>query len=170
MALDIGAHVGLWARVLASSFEQVHAWEPVFHDILKLNVANLTNVTVYPVALGNLNGIVGFHKATENSGNSRIAPTINAAVAIHRLDDLWNPDTDGISVADFIKIDVEGYEHAVIQGAELFIKASKPVMVVEQKTGNSERYGLKTGAAIELLESWGARVAWEMSGDFCMVW
>lgn len=169
IALDVGAHVGLWTRVLAASFERVYAYEPCFYDLLSINVGSCSNVIVRPFALGSMNGIVGFHKVLENSGNSRIAPTMDMAVTMHRLDDI-SKDAHTPARADFIKIDVEGYEYAVIQGAERFIQAHKPVMVVEQKKGNSERYGFKTGAAIELLQSWGAKVQWEMSGDFCLTW
>lgn len=171
VALDVGAHVGLWTRVLAASFEIVYAYEPVFYDILSLNmVPRFKNVAIRPFALGNMNGIVGFHRVLENSGNSRVSPTMDVAVNMHRLDDIVKDPDQAHSRADFIKIDVEGYEYAVIQGAEQFIKNSKPAMVVEQKKGNSERYGFKTGAAIELLQSWGAKIQWEKSGDFCLTW
>lgn len=169
IALDIGAHVGLWSRVLAASFDYVYAYEPIFSSILSLNIEpRFRNVVIRPFALGNINGVIGFHKELDNSGNTRVSSSTDVEVEIHRLDDITRDQPP--SSADFIKIDVEGYEYPVIQGAELFIKACKPVMVVEQKKGNSERYGFKTGAAIELLESWGAKVLWQMSGDFCLSW
>lgn len=171
VALDIGAHVGLWSLALSSYFSAVYAFEPVFGELLRANLTNSCNVRVSEVALGNVNGVVGMDIVTENSGNTRVCTTVSGPTEIvnmHRFDDV--AASLGIVHSDFIKIDVEGYEHDVILGAENFIKSCKPVMVVEQKPGNSERYDRPQGSAVELLKSWGAREAWSMSGDHCMRW
>lgn len=167
-ALDIGAHVGLWSRVLAYYFQQVIAFEPVpehvacFHD----NLADLKNVELHQIALGAVAGPVKIEITPENSGNAHIGKGANGiTVPLERLDDLGLPPS-----IDFIKIDVEGFEEAVIRGGEQLIRKQQPVMVVEQKLGNAEKQGFKTGGAIILLESWGARIKWKRSGDFCMSW
>jgi FkbM family methyltransferase len=191
VALDIGAHVGTWSLALASYFGIVHAFEPVFREFLRENTEHCPNISIYEFALGNEDGVIGMDVATENSGNTRVVPptkglpegwtpgnsyhrppssveSCKPIVTVHKLDTI--AESRGIEYADFIKIDVEGYEHDVILGAEKFINACKPVMVVEQKPGNSERYGRPRGSAVELLKSWGATEVWSMSGDHCMRW
>lgn len=179
LALDIGAHVGLWSMHLAQKFKRVEAFEPLpLHvECFRLNMAGLKNVSLHTLALGSLNGIAGVMPVPDNSGNARVVFECKdggaggdgtVVVNLHRLDDLAR--ARNIPGANFIKIDVEGYEYEVIVGGEDFIKTSRPVMVVEQKPGNAERHGTKTGAAIKLLLSWGAKVVWERSGDYCLEW
>jgi FkbM family methyltransferase len=172
-ALDIGAHVGLWTRVLAHHFDFVMAFEmlPMHVECLRKNVEGMVNVTVCePTALSNGRGMIGIQIEGGNSGNTRVSPAISqsdATVEMQLLDEVINPS--GLEI-DFIKIDVEGYELAVVEGGASTIKRCKPVMVVEQKPGNAERYGCKTGEVLDLLKSWGAKIEWEMSGDYCLRW
>ena len=174
-ALDIGAHVGLWSMILSRQFEEVHAFEPVPIHLacFKANLYDRRNVHVHPVALGSQNGIVSLNIEEANSGNTHVTPmgTKSAdpfAVNVHRLDVLVSEM--GINKAQFIKIDVEGYELEVVKGAEKYIRDCKPVMVVEQKRSYSNRYASYDGQVIELLKAWGAQVMWTMNGDYCLKW
>lgn len=170
IALDIGAHVGLWSLILATQFEIVHAFEmcPTHFECLKLNTLPFTNVMLHAVALGGGNGDVKVHVEVANSGNTRVAscPTSLGPVVKMLPLDSYFPD----EIVDFIKIDVEGYEEKVVIGGVQLIKRSKPVMVIEQKPGHAERYGSKTGEVLDLLKSWGARILWSRSGDHCLSW
>lgn len=128
--LDIGANVGL-NSIMFSQYAEVHAFEPVFHDILTDNVKGL-RVHVYPFALSNCKGsrdifiedtvdgqcnygATSFHLA---SGESRV-------VSIERLDDIMQ---DPVA---FMKIDVENHEYEVLQGALELILKNKPVICIE---------------------------------------
>src|SRR6185436_1480025 len=51
--------------------------------------------------------------------------TASADVAMKRLDDF------GIANCSFIKIDVEGHEEAVLDGASALIAAQRPVLMIE---------------------------------------
>lgn len=174
LAIDIGAHVGLWTRVLAAHFEQVVAFEPV-HDhalCLEMNCLGLKNVRlVTSCALGSGVGVVTVVPTKGNSGNAYVsldALAVHPPIVTQPLDDCIEKDQH--SSVSFIKVDVEGYEYEVVLGATSVIVASKPVMVVEQKPGHAERYGRKTGEVLDLLKSMGARIVWEKSGDFCLTW
>jgi FkbM family methyltransferase len=176
-AIDIGAHVGLWSRVLAKHFRWVHAFEPLKAHLncLQANVADTSgNVLIYGnIALGSMMHAHSLIEVKENSGNTRLATireavTEGSGITVYRFDDLWEADI--YDPIDFMKIDVEGYELEVVRGAEQAIKRNKPVMVVEQKKGNAERFGFKTGDVIDLLRSWGANVRWVRSGDYCLTW
>lgn len=177
-ALDIGAHVGLWSMILRKHFKKVVAFEPMpklqecFKQNLGDNLLPKGNVDLYGCALGSRAQVTRLNITKENSGNCHIDPKYQGGVIthpdeltiVHRLDDLIYPDIS------FIKIDVEGYELEVLRGAEMTIKTHRPVMVIEQKPGNAERYGFGQTEAVELALSWGARIKWIKSGDYCLVW
>lgn len=167
-ALDIGAHVGLWTRQLAPHFDRVIAFEPVPEHIAcwERNTEDLHNVDLQEVALGEKQGVISMNPAPDNSGNACVQPGSSVLVNMWPLDRLISAGR----AIDFIKIDVEGYELFVIKGGEATIRESQPVMVVEQKTGNAERYGQSQFAAIELLKSWGAQVMNVKSGDYVLKW
>jgi hypothetical protein len=71
---------------------------------------------------------------------------------------------------DFIKVDCEGYELFVLKGAEKTILENKPTIVVEQKTGNGQRYGLGEKDAVSYLKELGMVQKSVMSGDHIMSW
>ena len=171
VAIDVGAHVGTWTRVLASYFNEVHAFEmcQMHRDCFRLNCGDLPNVELMPLtALGATTGWVGFQPEKDNSGNTRVSPdgSLGTQVPMAPLSWFYTPHQQ----IDFIKIDVEGYEMQVVKGGESLIRSCRPTMVVEQKPGHAERYGTRTGEVIDLLKSWGARTMWQKAGDFCMRW
>jgi FkbM family methyltransferase len=168
-ALDIGAHVGLWTRPMAQVFGKVTAFEPMpeLAACWLANTATLRNVELRQVALGAVDGTIGLVNAIENSGNAHVASGDQVADFMVSVTPL---DEQPLDPVDFIKIDVEGFEHAVVRGGERTIRDNRPVMVVEQKPGNGRRYGLSDTAAIDLLTGWGARIAWVRAGDYCLIW
>lgn len=163
-AVDVGAHVGLWSIKMAMTFETVVAFEPVpeLQACFAENLKAFPNVRLEPFALGAVVATVDIQLPADNSGNGYVVP--GSSFPIKPLDD------HEIGEIDFMKIDVEGGELAVVKGAEKTIRACRPVMVVEQKVGHGARFGHSDTAAVELLQSWGARVAWVRSGDYCLVW
>jgi FkbM family methyltransferase len=166
VALDIGAHVGLWTMILAKHFQMVHAFEPVqqLRKCWELNTEHCNNVIVQPVALGECFSVVGMEYTPDNTGNSRIDNSGGVQVPMLTL--------DGLSIAgiDFIKIDVEGFEYNVLCGAEITIRQQRPVVLIEQKPGNAEVYGRKRFDASALLELWGMKLLWDKAGDRCYGW
>lgn len=167
VALDIGAHVGLWSRVLASHFDKVIAFEahPDLAEIWRMNMADDMTAVLHNYALSDGYDKLKIQYTADNSGNAHIADG-GLEVQSFPLDEVFK-DCEPI---DFIKIDVEGFEKFVIMGGGMLINRAKPVMVVEQKPGNGSRYGLSDTAAIDLLVSWGARVDSVKAGDYFMVW
>jgi len=171
-AIDVGAHVGLWSRVLSHYFTNVLAFEPVPDHIecFKKNIDTLIkkNVVLIPMAAGSDKGTVRINPVVDNTGNARV-DNIGIEVEMVKLDNVISTSQLPGHV-DFIKIDVEGYEYDVVKGAEQSIKRNRPVMVIEQKPGHAKRYGLHDRAAVDLVLSWGAKLAWERSGDYCLTW
>lgn len=170
-AIDVGAHIGQWSRNMAKDFGYLFAFEPVpdYADCWVTNMVGMDNAVLYREALGEKPGTVSLKCGTPGShGDTFIAPEseANAAkgVPIRALDSL------GLVAVDFLKIDCEGYELFVLKGAEQTVRRDKPCVIVEQKPGKAQAYGLGETDAVELLKSWGAKPRAVMSGDFILSW
>lgn len=159
-ALDIGAHIGAVSVYLSRKFERVIAFEavPSTFDFLRRNTSELANVepmqmAVGPVAdqiyithypkHGQLSHVIG---SKEEPKTVQLGPIPQVAI-----DDL---DLDDVS---FIKIDVEGFELPVLQGARKTIERHRPLLLVEQAGNDEKHYGRPANEASTFLESIGMR-------------
>jgi FkbM family methyltransferase len=127
VAVDIGAHVGLMTRQLAKRFTYVYAFEPDPDNFacLAANTKRLPNVEIFNVALGAKDGKVGLlHDLHGNSGNIQVTDQAKG-FPMTTLDSFRLVD------AGLIKIDVQGYEPFVLEGAAATIHAHAPVVIVE---------------------------------------
>jgi FkbM family methyltransferase len=163
LALDVGAHIGMWAVQLAAVFDRVHCFEPHPDSLAALrdNVAGL-GVMVTGCALASRHGLACLESAGLGAHITASGLTSGTWVEMRRLDNF------GFRDVDFIKIDVEGFETFVIQGGEETIRRDRPVIVLEQK--HESRYGLARDAPVTILESWGATIEWKMKRDYCLRW
>ena len=136
--IDIGANIG-YNTLMFSDYGYVHAFEPVYHEIVKINVKNnnLKNgVHVYSFALSNerkfsniyLPNIEHSKNGLLNYGGTGLTASDTAIpfpVPCERLDDVYS------GTPSIIKIDVEGHELQTLQGAINTIKKHKPMLMVE---------------------------------------
>ena len=133
---DIGGHVGTWSVPMAQykDTEMIYAFEPnekVRECFVENTLPFKDKVKVFNVALGNEAGFAWLDIEEENTGNTRIwidDETPLKTVEVRTLDSFELKDID------YIKIDVEGFELPVLQGAVKTIKESKPFIHVEMKT------------------------------------
>jgi FkbM family methyltransferase len=160
-AIDIGAHVGLWSRVLATKFAKVTAFEPVKDnaDCWRRNLAEHANADLVQAALADRRGELRMMVPDNSPANAHISEQGEWHSAL-KLDD-WFLYTE----PTFIKLDAEGYELPIIKGAEQLIRRARPTMIIEQK-GHPRRYGFCERAAVKLVQKWGAKVVKEITGDF----
>lgn len=180
-AVDAGAHCGLWSMQLAKRFQKIEAFEPVaehracFEENLQGNMMPpsvlfadpravlLKGVRLHPCALGDHEDMIRITTEPTSSGDSRVDG--KGDIPMHTLDSF------GLRDVDFIKIDTEGFELFVIEGAEETIKRCRPVMVVEQKGHGMKYFGFRQEEGVELLRSWGMVPMREpMAGDWIMGW
>ena len=166
-AVDVGGHVGLWSHYLAKRFRNVHAFEPVAEHraCFKLNTAGQSNIILHAVALGNPEDVgakISIRTSKGSSGDSWVNG--RGEIPLLRLDDF------PLECVDFIKLDCEGYELFALQGAQNLLLRDKPVVIVEQKPGRAQKFGLEETAAVSYLESLGAKLVKEISGDFILRW
>lgn len=192
VAVDVGAHVGLWSRILAREFKAVHAFEPVpWHRACwARNMAGHRNATLHPMALSDRHATLSLSIQTGNSGSTHVAADGAGQVEARAvpLDDVQGfgpgrhePPADGAGFypegtspkplqVDFLKADCEGWEEYALRGAIETLKRCWPVVVVEQKPGHAERAGLRPqGAVLFLGRALGYRVHTILSGDYIMV-
>ena len=166
-AIDIGANVGLWSRDLVKKFDSVIAFEPVamFRECLEKNV-NSSNFTVSDFALGDQETTAKMNITEGNTGHTHIDPTSigNGDTRVVRLDSL------NIENVDYIKMDCEGFEYRVIQGAVETIKLWKPIIVVEQKPHDTYSKDYGQFAAIDLLKDLGMVRLDQVKDDWIMGW
>lgn len=164
VAIDVGAHVGLFSYWMARDFEFVEAFEPVAHhrECFAINVLeHRQNVRLHACALGDREAMVAIRTEPTSSGDSRIAG--HGDIPQHTLDSF------ALSNASLLKIDCEGTELFVLRGAEELLARQKPVVIVEQKPGHAQKYGLGEKDAVPYLQSLGYRLERELAGDFIMV-
>lgn len=135
--VDVGASTGWFAIPFALRGCEVIAFEcnPRAIQRLKDNCAlNNVSITLFENAASNSTGPVTFtHNprwpltsggSLEHVAANRASETVTAV----RLDDVID------APVALLKIDVEGHEIAVLEGAERLIAASRPAMVLEANT------------------------------------
>lgn len=170
VALDIGAHVGLWSRYLCDDFSHVYAFEPIrdFTEIYKLNVHN-DNYTLVNCGLSDTDEMVNFSLDNYNTGHTHvdILNKNNPKIRLVPLDMYPFASHDKI---DLIKIDVEGFEFKVVKGGLNTIKQHKPVIILEQKGNDKDLYGEENKSALNYLLSLGMKQVDVISGDYLLSW
>lgn len=154
---DIGAYIGVVTVLLATLAPKghVYAFEPVHenHAHLTGNVAvnGLDNVTVQRVALLDRDGEVNFEYEPGYPGGSHVGAA-GGAVPSARFD-TWARQA-GIDRLDLVKLDVEGVELPVLDGATETLRRFRPILVVECNPVALRRFGgADDGALLRRLRS-----------------
>ena len=133
--VDVGAHIGLWSKELSQVFKQVYAFEPMPHhrECFEKNIRKY-NVKLFPFALGSFEGLVKFNVDKENTGNCHI---------VEGSGDFEQKALDSFKFdkLDYIKIDAEGHEKEVLEGAVDTLEKHKPFVSVEIKDKILEKVG-----------------------------
>lgn len=164
LALDIGAHCGLWTGQMLRHFDLVQCFEPLpMHvECWKLNIGESDKCVLNEVAVGAGPGKCAIEVVEDYSGRSYVKDGDEVTMV--------TIDQYGFEDVGLIKIDTEGYEYHVVSGARDTLKRCKPVVIVEQKPGHASRFGLGDTSAVALLEDMGAKVRQEIAGDYIMSW
>lgn len=135
VVVDIGANIGYYTVLLADKVEKtgkVYAFEPdkINFEILKKNIEvnNLKNVEIINAAVGSKAGRLKLHKSKENLGDHKLYGSDKEIeqVKIIKLDDYLKNKK-----IDLMKIDTQGWEPEVIEGARNIISKKKPIMFLE---------------------------------------
>jgi FkbM family methyltransferase len=177
--IDVGANLGFVTTMLASLVGptgRVLSFEPsdaTYTKLLKTIAVNeMTQVVAYNNGLGATRETVDLIAVSRSSGNNTLVPasklttTQHETVNIVPLDDVEAMQDNIVSL---LKIDTEGYEFHVLQGATQMITRDKPVIYTE--LGGGDSYAHTTSSAISLLKQLGydtshtENVAWNTVGN-----
>lgn len=139
VVIDAGGNIGLTALILSALVPDghVHVFEalPANAEYLRANIAanGVRNCTVNAVALGSRPGSVPM-KAS--GPGSHVMPGVGGdgatMVPMTTLDSYV--EAAGLTRIDFIKMDVEGFEPAVLEGASATVERFRPPVLMEFNT------------------------------------
>ena len=122
VCLDIGSNIGQWTRPLAKRFESVVCFEPNpnFRECFNKNIDD-NNVVLWPMGLSDKE-----HKAKQGF-NSTVLQNEEGEIHCRTLDSF------GLTNVDFVKIDVDGFEIPLLNGAKQTLIKNNPVINIEMK-------------------------------------
>jgi len=147
VAIDCGANIGVhtieWGKMLHNQGTVV-AFEPqesVYYALCgNIAINNCFNVTAYNSAVGGKNDIIDIPKPNyfqpgtfgsmeikQHAKSENIGQDLNAMAQVEQI----MLDKLPVQRLDFIKIDVEGMEFDVLDGAKKMIEKHKPIMLIE---------------------------------------
>ena len=157
-AVDVGCHKGEIMDIILENAPngQHFGFEPLPDLFEGIKDKYPSNVQLFELGLSNKKGTASFNYVISNPSYSGLQKRrydkpneedTTITIQINRLDDVLPKDLR----VDFIKIDVEGGEYLVLQGAEQTIKQHQPVIVFEHGEGGADQYGIQPEQVYEFL-------------------
>lgn len=151
-AIDVGANVGIFTRYLCGRFASVTAVEPVPYLAERLSKSRPHNCRIEAVALGDSDGVVKLRIPVNAEGKEM--PALSTAAKENALSFIKSVNTIELEVPcrrldqiakempnlAFVKIDVEGFEAAVLSGATEMLTKIRPVLQIEIGRAHNPRY------------------------------
>lgn len=142
--VDVGANIGhLSINVAKNPKTKIYSFEPeasnikVFEKNISLN--NLKNINIIKKGLSDREGFFDFYVLGKNSGGNSLIDLkkggIKVKIPVTTLDNFYKENK--IKRLDFLKIDVEGAEIKVLNGAKETLKKFKPPIIFESWDENS---------------------------------
>jgi FkbM family methyltransferase len=163
-ALDIGANIGFYTRVLSDHVGgsgRVHAFEPNADNMTRLQrgTRSRANVTLNRCAVAAQSGTAKLYLSSELNVDHRTFSTNETRQTIEiptvAIDDYFDKN----EIIDFIKIDVQGFEHWVLQGMRQTLERSPHVVLLsELLPWGLRQSGASVSSYVQLLREYGFRL------------
>lgn len=183
--LDVGANVGLFSLDLYQSNKNIvyHLFEPLpatyakLRETAELNDVNPGNYVMHNLGFSNEQGIMEFYFPAESEAaslrpveddfyrkrSSEMGEYTGASdmeKVLCQVDTLDHfVEEQGLTGISFIKIDVEGNEKAVLEGAITTIKKERPLIYCELLRKHAKRFGYHPNNVIEYMKYLGYECA-----------
>jgi FkbM family methyltransferase len=172
-ALDVGANLGAHTVFMARNFSHVYGFEPqeVLFRILAANLATYGNKTLYNAAVGNEEGIIHLplmdYSIVNNYGGygrdmikkaekPEEIPLVKTQLRmLDKIEALRKEEQ-----IDLIKVDVEGMEKDVLEGAQYLIDKHKPILYVENDRPEKQK------DLVRLIYNLGYTATWHLTPLF----
>ena len=125
--------MGIYSYHFSTSFDKVIAYEPISDITYRIDALKRKNITIHNVALSNKKDMLGFFIPLRDG---KLVPSLASLEARDPPYKVCNVEVNTLdcyhySDVDLIKIDVEGHEVAVIEGAKETIARCKPLLIIE---------------------------------------
>lgn len=154
-ALDVGANRALYTVILRGLTQDVHAFEPVPKLAARIRTA-FPEVTVHELALSNQRGTTELRLPGDNTSWATIEPGNQLEKARSRIRgiEVRTAPLDDLELGPvgFMKIDVEGHELAVLEGARKLLQRDRPVLLVELEERHTKDAVARAERALEPLD------------------
>ncbi len=167
--IDVGANLGFMTTIFASlvgASGRVLSFEPspaVFEKLEKTVAANgLSQVIAKRLGCGATPGTQRLQQVNRSSGNASIIGGADGASVEIRVVPLDDVPEVWMAEVSLLKIDTEGYEPQVLQGAQRLISENKPIIYLEM----GGDYLASTLQSIEFLSEAGYETAHVRSIDW----
>lgn len=193
VCLDIGANIGFYACAMAKKLAEaesggmIYAFEPLTRNALRLRQNIKLNrlehyIRIIRFALGSQPGRIDLFRKPEGSANNAVgrnmmskadlenitkAGWLSERVPVMRLDD-WAQKT-GLHRCDLIKIDIEGAELLVFQGARKLLEQFRPAIVGEFSPYWMRQIGQSFEDVMAFFDPLGYSYFREINGQFLRV-
>jgi len=130
VVVDVGANIGYYTVILAKKCKKVYAFEPdkINFEILKKNVEinKLENVILINAAVGSKDEEKILYKSKDNLGDHKLfGEGEKEKVKIIKLDNFVKEKVN------LVKIDTQGWEPEIFEGAKNLIGKYKPIIFFE---------------------------------------
>lgn len=158
-AIDGGAYVGTFSACIIGHFQRVIAFEPLFTNF-ECGELNVPKAEWHNAALSGHTGTVEVGQPVngDKTYQWRVGEPVNTKqVRSVAIDDL------GLTDLHLLKLDVEGHEFDVLNGALKTIKACRPVILIEEKLDPLKR-------AAGMLGEMGMKLRKQWKNDMLFVW
>jgi FkbM family methyltransferase len=138
LAFDVGANGGAVASILAQRFEQVIAFEPNMDSLNAMCRNAPDNVVPVCLAVSDTDGPITLRRAAEAVKVGEYVT--GTSLAFSWGEDLGPVEVEAVTldtaarlfgVPQFVKVDTEGHEVAVIQGGMTLLTEHRPRLLIE---------------------------------------
>lgn len=174
--VDVGGNIGSFALRFAARapLGRVVSFEPHPDTFAKLvmnaSLNDLPNLEVVNLGIGAEESVHRLHQVVaSNSGMNRIITAAEVDPQLPYKEIRVVPLVKGlagraIQRVDLLKIDVEGFEDAVLQGSADIIQRDRPVLFIELIDANLVENGSSARRLVDRLQGWGYSVVEAVSG------
>jgi FkbM family methyltransferase len=161
--IDCGANIGEMSVHWSDWVKEIHAFEPIpwTHEVLKTNIDDnhCANVIPHNVALSDKNQTLTMRFNEQSNDTAKIGVFTRK----YKNDEILEVkckslDSYNFEQVDFIKIDAEGHELFVLQGAIETIKRCNPIIQAEVEEKHLKSLGLTRDDVGKFLTNLGYKI------------
>lgn len=156
--IDIGAHIGTTVLPFSRLYKSVFAFEAnkdnykLLEENIKIN--RIEHCKIYNTGVYNKSTVGNMLQHGNNSGCFYFKESIGGDTTTIKIDDIL----DASIKVDFIKIDTEGSELYVLEGAEKCLTTNKPLIQIELNGLSKSLYNIEDNTVLLYLGSLGYQI------------